>query len=72
MLEVQGVAVGHQDLQHQREVEAQEEVVQVDKVELALQTEQQVQLTLVVAVEVVAVKMLDQVILEQVEQVDQV
>jgi hypothetical protein len=46
-------------------------VVQVDKVELALQTEQQVQLTLVVAVEVVAVKMLDQVILEQVEQVDQ-
>jgi hypothetical protein len=65
MLEVQGVAVGHQDLQHQREVEAQEEV------ELALQTEQQVQLTLVVAVEVVAVKMLDQVILEQVEQVDQ-
>jgi hypothetical protein len=52
-------------------VEAQEEVVQVDKVELALQTEQQVQLTLVVAVEVVAVKMLDQVILEQVEQVDQ-
>jgi|TARA_Y100000114_G_scaffold38919_1_gene34638 hypothetical protein len=72
MLEVQGVAVGHQDLQHQREVEAQEVAVQVDKVELALQTEQQVQLTLAVVVEVVVVKMLDQVILEQVEQVDQV
>ena len=72
MAAVQEVVVGHQDLQHQQEVGAQEVAVQVDKVELALQTEQQVQLTLVVAVEVVAVKMLDQVILDQVEQVDQV
>tara|TARA_R100000664_G_C2711241_1_gene107973 strand:+ start:603 stop:821 length:219 start_codon:yes stop_codon:yes gene_type:complete len=72
MAVVQEVVVGHQDLQLQREVEAQEVVVQVDKVDLALQTEQQVQLTLVVAVEVVEVKIVDQVILEQVEQVDQV
>jgi hypothetical protein len=45
--------------------------MQVDKVDLALQTEQRVQLTLVVAVEVVEVKIVDQVILDQVEQVDQ-
>ena len=68
-LEVEEVAVGHQDLHHQQGVGAQEAVVQVDKVELVMQMVQQVQLTLVVVEVVEVVKTVVQEILVQVQQV---